>query len=89
MTQDANIPLWAGLPPSLPVMRVKDVIRETGIPRTTLFEMIRDGRFPPFIRISERTTACPRTWVEAFLLDRAKQSFRGDLNISSNRGKAS
>lgn len=78
MTQNANNPPWLDIEPSLPLMRVKDVIRETGIPRTSLFEMIKAGRFPPFIRIGTRTTVCPRAWVEAFLSDRAKQSLRRD-----------
>ncbi|PTX49046.1 AlpA family transcriptional regulator [Gemmobacter caeni] len=41
-------------------LRIGEVIKRTGLARSTIYQMAREGRFPPPRRISYRVSA----WVE-------------------------
>lgn len=41
-------------------IRLKEVIERTGLPRSTIYQLIKSGDFPASIRLSKRTVA----WVE-------------------------
>lgn len=47
------------------ILRIDEVVRVTGVPRSTLYEMIGRGEFPKQIRLTPRATG----WVEAEVQD--------------------
>lgn len=47
------------------LIRLKDVIDKTGLPRSTLYRRMKEGRFPLNVSIGERTVA----WVEHEIVD--------------------
>ncbi|PHR92603.1 MAG: hypothetical protein COA69_07135 [Robiginitomaculum sp.] len=58
---------WYGMAATLPTLRPKDVIEQTGLSRSTMYEMIASGDFPPFIKIGKRASAMPKAWLLAYL----------------------
>ncbi len=49
-------------PTTLPrLLRLRGVIAQTGLGRTTLFDMVRCGKFPPPVRL----TSSARAWIES------------------------
>ena len=46
-------------------LRVADVTRVTGLPRSTIYEMAERGAFPKQVRLSPRAVA----WLESEILD--------------------
>ncbi|MEE9315448.1 MAG: AlpA family phage regulatory protein [Rhizobiaceae bacterium] len=58
---------WQGIPASTPLLRPSQVLKETAISRSTMYEMIARGDFPSFIKIGRRSTAMPRVWLDAFV----------------------
>lgn len=58
---------WKNLPPSPPLLRPKQVLKATGLSRSTMYEMIARGEFPSFLRVGPRTSAMPETWLQAYL----------------------
>ncbi|EHD20707.1 MULTISPECIES: helix-turn-helix transcriptional regulator [Brenneria] len=47
------------------LIRLKDVMAKTGLPRSTIYHRMKDGRFPLNVSIGERTVA----WVEQEIID--------------------
>ena len=45
-------------------LRIADVVRVTGLPRATIYEMAAKGAFPKQVRLSPRAVG----WIEAELL---------------------
>jgi prophage regulatory protein len=45
-------------------LRISDVVRVTGLPRSTIFEMAARGSFPKQVRLSPRAVG----WIEAEIL---------------------
>jgi prophage regulatory protein len=50
-------------------LRAEDVTRITGIPRSTLYDLIKRGQFPKQIKLSERVAA----WSSAEIADWQQQ----------------
>ena len=46
-------------------LRIADVIRATGLPRATIYEMASKGVFPKQVRLSPRAVG----WIESEVLD--------------------
>ncbi len=46
------------------VLRIKSVITMTGIPRSTIYSYMKDGKFPKPIKLGERSVG----WLEDDLL---------------------
>ena len=71
MTNASNINtvqiVWEGIPPSYPMLRPTQVLAATGLARTTMYDLIARGQFPPFLRIAPRTSAMPEAWLQAYL----------------------
>lgn len=67
---------WERVPPSGNLLRPKEVVARTGLSRSQIYQMAAEGRFPPFIKLSERTSALPESWLDAFVADCAKTTVR-------------
>jgi prophage regulatory protein len=52
-------------------IRTQQVLEMIGVGRTTLWEMVRDGRFPPPVRITERISGYQLEDVEQWMRLRA------------------
>lgn len=48
------------------LLRVKDVERELGISRTTIWRLVKAGVFPPPLRITSKAIAWRRSDIEAW-----------------------
>ena len=46
-------------------LRIADVVRATGLPQSTIYEMVGRGTFPKQVRLSPRAVG----WVESEVLD--------------------
>jgi prophage regulatory protein len=46
-------------------LRITDVCAVTGIPRATIYEMVRKGKFPKQVHLSPRTVV----WIETEILE--------------------
>ncbi|MFY0634064.1 MAG: AlpA family phage regulatory protein [Vannielia sp.] len=64
---DTNIKPWTEVAPGGRMLRPAEVVRVTGLSRSQIYQMISDGEFPPFIKLSQRASALPETWLQAFI----------------------
>jgi prophage regulatory protein len=71
---DNDIPTWRDVPPAGRLLRPSEVVRQTGLSRSQLYAMIAEGRFPPFLKLSERASAMPESWLDAFIARRAAEA---------------
>lgn len=46
------------------LMRLPQVIEFTGLPRSTIYARIKEGTFPPPVKLSARSVAWPKTVLE-------------------------
>ncbi len=65
---------WNELPATGPFMRPLEAAKFLGLSRSTLYAMIAEGQFPPFVKLSERASGVPLSWLEAFIAHRANFS---------------
>ena len=58
------------------LIRIKEVMEITGMSRTSIYDMSHDGRFPKFVRLSQRSSAWIHEevllWVESKIAERNK-----------------
>ena len=51
------------------ILRIRDVVAETGLSRTTIWRLARNGEFPAALQLSERAIGWKadevRAWVES------------------------
>lgn len=71
---------WEQVRPSGRLLRPKEVVARTGLSRSQVYQMISEGKFPPFIKLSERTSALPESWLEAFVSACAETAVRNFSN---------
>lgn len=79
-TKDSPIPVsieWANVPASGPLLRPSKAAQYLGLSRSTLYAMVAEGQFPAFIKLSERASAVPMSWIQAFVTHRASASQSG------------
>ena len=67
---------WVNVRPSGRMYRPTAVVDRTGLSRSQIYQMISEGRFPPFIPLSTRAVALPESWLDAFLEARAHAALR-------------
>ncbi|MDB1122234.1 AlpA family transcriptional regulator [Vibrio algarum] len=48
-------------------IRLKEVISKTGLSRSTIYSLIKEGRFPPNVPIGSRSVAWVESEVEEWL----------------------
>lgn len=51
--------------------RIAAVTARTGVPRSSLYRLIKQGRFPAPIKLSERSSAWRSADVDAWIADRS------------------
>lgn len=56
------------------LIRLPEVIRQTGLSRSTLYQLAADGRFPKPVRLGERCSAWPESEVLAWCAERIRES---------------
>lgn len=55
-------------------LRLPDVLNETGLGKTSIYNLIREGAFPKPIKISSRAVAWREGAIEAWKADREAES---------------
>ena len=65
---------WLACQPTGLLLRPSDVISRTGLSRSQIYQMISEGRFPPFIKLSARASAMPEAWLNAFIEMQARRT---------------
>ena len=55
------------------ILRCKDVTVKTGLPRTTIYEMIKEKLFPAPIQLGPRTTGWVEDEIDDWLLEKVKE----------------
>lgn len=65
---------WLQEAPTGRLLRPSDVSDITGLSKSQIYQMIAEGRFPPFLKLSARFSAMPEAWLSAFIEARASQS---------------
>ncbi len=58
---------WRDIEPTGRLLRPTEVVETVGLSRSQVYHMISEGRFPPFIKLSERASAMPKAWLDAFV----------------------
>lgn len=76
MEQKNKNSFWTEVAPSGRLMRPSEVVSLTGLSRSQIYQMISDGSFPPFIKLSARASALPESWFDAFVETRAAATLR-------------
>lgn len=56
------------------VLRRPQVQARTGLARSTIYELVSAGRFPPPIRLSDRTVGWLESEIEGWIASRVTQS---------------
>ena len=64
---------WQETEPRGRLLRPSEVTTITGLSKSQIYQMIRDGEFPPFIKLGRRASALPQSWLDAFVADRASE----------------
>lgn len=59
------------------LLRLPDVLARTGLSRSALYKLVKEGKFSSPIELLGRTRAWPASEVDAWVLDRIR-SARGD-----------
>ena len=52
------------------LLALPEVEERTGLKKTSLYGLIRDGKFPPPIRLTRRASRWPASQVQAWIADR-------------------
>jgi len=65
---------WKELPAEGRLLRPAEVVERVGLSRSQVYQMISEGRFPPLIKISDRASAMPESWLDAFVQQCARVS---------------
>lgn len=71
---DQNSTPWLGIEPAGRLLRPTEVVKTVGLSRSQIYQMISEGRFPPFIKLSDRASAMPEAWLSAFVQQCARVS---------------
>lgn len=62
------------------MLRPYEVFERVGLSRSQVYLMIAAREFPPFLKLSERTSALPESWLDAFLASKAQDALRATHN---------
>lgn len=67
---------WVGLAPSGEKLRPREVSEMTGLSKSKLYELISQGKFPPFLKPSNRVALMPQSWLDAYFQHLADEAVR-------------
>lgn len=71
---------WTGVPPHGRLLRPNEVFGRTGLSKAQVYAMIKEGQFPPFLKLSGRASALPEVWLDAFVEHRAQLALSGSAS---------
>ncbi|WP_170578434.1 helix-turn-helix transcriptional regulator [Ruegeria arenilitoris] len=74
MKLDKDTKPWTNVPATGRLLRPNEVTRLTGLSKSQIYQMVKDGDFPPFIKVAKRASALPEAWLNAFVEGCAKTS---------------
>jgi prophage regulatory protein len=74
IAQNASGPAPITTPASL--LRLPEVQRRTGLPRSTIYDRIKRGDFPAPIKLSERSSAWDSRSIDGWIEDRLRAPSR-------------
>ena len=57
-----------------PILRMKDVTRQTGLSKSTVYSLIKEGKFPPPIRLTEYASGWLLSSINQWKRDRIAES---------------
>lgn len=77
---------WNELPPEGRMLRPREVARLTGLSKSKIYAMIAVGEFPAFVKLAQRASALPETWLRAFIEHRAAMTVGVHRERSSREG---
>ena len=63
------------------MLRVKEVLEILGVGKTTLYEMIKDGRLSKPLRIGKRAVGWPSTDIDAYLESQPRRRKRTGTSL--------
>lgn len=55
------------------LIRIREVLVRTGLGRSTLYSLVKGGKFPPPLKLSERAVAWRQSQVDSWISDRIRQ----------------
>lgn len=53
-------------------LRLEDVMAKVGLSRSSIYQMIREGKFPPQVQISQRCVAWQASSIDAWMQGRSR-----------------
>ncbi len=73
-------PAWANNPSTERLLRRPEVLRRTGLSRTSMYRLIQQGGFPSPVQLSAKSVAWPASAIDAWIASRiaAGRGGRGD-----------
>jgi prophage regulatory protein len=54
------------------MLNIREVAAKIGISRSTLYELVNDGRFPPAVRVTERVRRWPESDAANFIAEQVQ-----------------
>jgi prophage regulatory protein len=75
---------WEGVAPRGAMLRPSVVVERTGLSKSSIYEMISEGRFPPFVKLSARASAMPEAWLNAFISAKAADAICNNRPLDRN-----
>ncbi|WP_240661693.1 helix-turn-helix transcriptional regulator [Nioella ostreopsis] len=76
-------PDWQSIEPAGRMLRPAEVFSRVGLSRSQVYAMISEGRFPPFIKLSERASAMPEAWLDAFIASCTAAVFAKECSLDA------
>jgi len=64
------------------LLRLPDVMRQTGLRRAAIYARIREGIFPPPVKIGKRAVAWPESEVQAWIAERVADARERDVETA-------
>jgi prophage regulatory protein len=64
------------------LLRLPDVMRQTGLRRAAIYARIREGVFPPPVKIGKRAVAWPESEVQAWIAERVADARERDVEAA-------
>ena len=71
---------WNNISAAGQMLRPQEVASRVGLSRSQIYQMISEGRFPPFIKLSDRASALPEAWLDAFVQQCAVSSSEPEVS---------
>lgn len=62
---------WQNVDPAGVQYRIKDVQSLLRISRAKIYDMINRGELPPLIKLGQRASAMPQSWLDAYIRHQA------------------